>query len=233
MITYASGLKAVTIVWIANPFIEEHRAALDWLNAITDQRFNFFGLEVELWRIGDSQVAPKFNIAAKPNDWSRTVSEGVARVVHEGLTEARNSPTKGTKSARRQFPVARESREKTRTGDLNRGDTEPRRLLGSISSRWNSETNSYSSGEIRVELVMSSENAKSHFESLMADREAIESEIGYPLVWHNLDETKSTKVCVRQSANTRDPEGWKEQSAWLLAKLEDFKRVFGPRVKGL
>ncbi|HNQ15478.1 MAG TPA: hypothetical protein PKM58_07940, partial [Pyrinomonadaceae bacterium] len=49
LITYASGLKAVTIVWIANPFIEEHRAALDWLNAITDQRFNFFGLEVELW----------------------------------------------------------------------------------------------------------------------------------------------------------------------------------------
>ena len=68
-------------------------------------------------------------------------------------------------------------------------------MLGSICSRWNSETNSYSSGEIRVELVMSSENAKSHFESLMADREAIESEIGYPLVWHNLDDTN----CVRHA----------------------------------
>ncbi len=100
MITYASGLKAVTIVWIANPFTEEHRAALDWLNAITDQTFNFFGLEVELWRIGDSQVAPKFNIAAKPNDWSRAVSVGVARVVREGLTDARNSPTKDTKFSR-------------------------------------------------------------------------------------------------------------------------------------
>jgi hypothetical protein len=34
--------KAATIVWIANPFTEEHRAALDWLNEITDGRFNFF-----------------------------------------------------------------------------------------------------------------------------------------------------------------------------------------------
>ncbi len=72
-------------------------------------------------------------------------------------------------------------------------------VLCAISSRWNSETNSYSSGEIRVDLVMSSENAKSHFESLVADREAIEAELGYPLVWHNLDETKSTKVCVRHA----------------------------------
>ena len=62
LITYAAGLKTVTIVWIASPFTEEHRAALDWLNEITDNRFNFFGLEIELWRIGNSPVAPKFNM---------------------------------------------------------------------------------------------------------------------------------------------------------------------------
>jgi hypothetical protein len=44
LLTYAAGLQAVTIVWIAQYFTEEHRAALDWLNEITDERFNFFGL---------------------------------------------------------------------------------------------------------------------------------------------------------------------------------------------
>src|SRR5215207_4150622 len=73
LITYAAGLKAVTIVWVATPFTEEHRAALDWLNEITDERFNFFGLEIELWRIGDSLTAPKFNVVCKPNDWSRII----------------------------------------------------------------------------------------------------------------------------------------------------------------
>ena len=33
LLTYAAGLKAVTIVWLAKPpFRDEHRAALDWLN---------------------------------------------------------------------------------------------------------------------------------------------------------------------------------------------------------
>ena len=58
LLTYASGLQAVTIVWIAARFTEEHRATLDWLNKITDESFRFFGLEVELWRIGDSPDAP-------------------------------------------------------------------------------------------------------------------------------------------------------------------------------
>ena len=69
LLTYAAGLEAVTIVWIAERFTEEHRAALDWLNQITDERFTFFGLEIELWRIGDSPIAPKFNLISKPNNW--------------------------------------------------------------------------------------------------------------------------------------------------------------------
>jgi hypothetical protein len=31
LLTYAAGLEAVTIVWIASSFADEHRAALDWL----------------------------------------------------------------------------------------------------------------------------------------------------------------------------------------------------------
>lgn len=48
---------------------------MDWLNSITDDGFNFFGIEIELWKIGDSPIAPKFNIVSKPNDWSKTVKQ--------------------------------------------------------------------------------------------------------------------------------------------------------------
>src|SRR3954451_24400591 len=75
LLTYASGLDAVTIVWIAARFTDEHRAALDLLNRATTTGFNFFGLEVELWQIGSSPFAPKFNVVSQPNDWSRTVQE--------------------------------------------------------------------------------------------------------------------------------------------------------------
>ncbi|MDA3857468.1 MAG: DUF4268 domain-containing protein, partial [Roseovarius sp.] len=36
LMTYAAGLDAVTIVWIAARVADEHRAAMDWLNEITD-----------------------------------------------------------------------------------------------------------------------------------------------------------------------------------------------------
>ena len=73
LLTYAAGLEATRIIWVAKKFKEEHRAALDWLNQITDKKFQFFGLEVELWKIGNSPPAPKFNLVAKPNEWSKTV----------------------------------------------------------------------------------------------------------------------------------------------------------------
>src|SRR5688572_3350887 len=75
LLTYAAGLEAVTIVWISQRFTEEHRATLDWLNQITDERFNFFGVEVELFRIGTSPLAPNFKVVSKPNDWSKTVTD--------------------------------------------------------------------------------------------------------------------------------------------------------------
>ena len=73
VMTYASGLEAFTVVWIAERFTEEHRAALDWLNNITDEKIEFFGIEIELFKIGDSATAPSFNIISKPNSWSKSV----------------------------------------------------------------------------------------------------------------------------------------------------------------
>jgi hypothetical protein len=74
LLTYAAGLNTVTVVWIAERFTDEHRAALDWLNQKTPEDIAFFGLEVELWRIGNSQMAPKFNVVCKPNEWTRKIA---------------------------------------------------------------------------------------------------------------------------------------------------------------
>jgi hypothetical protein len=93
LLTYASGLQAVTIIWIAARFTEEHRATLDWLNKITDESFRFFGLEVELWRIGDSPAAPKFNIVSKPNDWSRSVAQAARAIDEAELSKTRHNAT--------------------------------------------------------------------------------------------------------------------------------------------
>jgi hypothetical protein len=86
-LTYTAGLNASVVIWVAKSFTEEHRAALDWLNDATDQRFHFFGVEVELWSIGGSLPAPRFNVVVKPNDWSRTVSRAARSVQSGEITE--------------------------------------------------------------------------------------------------------------------------------------------------
>ena len=87
LLTYAVGLHAVTIIWIAESFTEEHRAALDWLNEHTPESINFFGIQIELYKIGDSKVAPKFNIICKPNNWSRIVSEAARGIANEQVSD--------------------------------------------------------------------------------------------------------------------------------------------------
>lgn len=73
ILTYTGGLKASTMVWIAETIRPAHRAALDWLNASTVEGVNFFGIELEMLKIGDSVPAPRFNVVSKPNDWAKQV----------------------------------------------------------------------------------------------------------------------------------------------------------------
>jgi hypothetical protein len=51
-------LDPSTIVWIASDFRDEHRAALDWLNEVTDETTHFFGVVIKAIKIGNSLPAP-------------------------------------------------------------------------------------------------------------------------------------------------------------------------------
>ena len=236
LLTYASGLKAVTIVWIAARFTDEHRAALDWLNEITTGDFNFFGLEVELWRIGNSPVAPKFNIVCQPNDWSQSVAVGATRVEAGELTSAKQlqiefwtgfrefvldqttfiKPTKALPQAWMSISIGRSG-----FG------------LSGIASMWNSETESYDSHELRVELVMNDVNAKQYFAQLEAQRLDIEKETGSALHWAETPGKKQSKIYVRRDADLESRTEWRSYHEWLLKNLESFHRVFAKRIKNM
>lgn len=69
IITYTSGLDAKVIVWIVKETKEEHRAAIEWLNNNTINDINFFLIEIHAYKIGNSDLAPKFEVVEKPNDF--------------------------------------------------------------------------------------------------------------------------------------------------------------------
>ena len=77
IITYASGHDAKTIIWIVKEAREEHRQAIDWLNDHTDNEINIFLCRIELWKIGNSEIAPKFQIVSSPNNWTKTIKRSM------------------------------------------------------------------------------------------------------------------------------------------------------------
>ena len=71
LLTCAAGFDAGSVIWITSEFQDEHRQALDWLNQRTGEDTQFFGVAVELWRIGGSLPAPNFLLAALPDGWRK------------------------------------------------------------------------------------------------------------------------------------------------------------------
>ncbi|MFI6927260.1 hypothetical protein ACIBIZ_45520 [Nonomuraea spiralis] len=71
LLTYCAGTQAKVVIWIARTITAEHAAALEWLNANTVTGVGFFGVEVELLRIGDSVPAPNLKVIVRPNDWTK------------------------------------------------------------------------------------------------------------------------------------------------------------------
>jgi len=229
LLTYAAGLKAVTIVWVAAQFTEEHRATLDWLNTITDEGFQFFGLEVELWRIGDSPAAPKFNIISKPNDWTRSVSQAARRIESESLTETQAKQLgywtefavflKSEKSPirpQKPYPQHWMNFSVGRTGFL----------LGALLNK--------PECRIGVELYMSDEDAKAHFGLLSQQKQSIEEELGFPMVWMELPDRKASRLVYNlENADPLDQQRWPEYRQWMKTHLERLNTVFRPRVRSL
>ena len=233
LLTYAAGLNAVTIVWIAERFTEEHRAALDWLNERTDEKINLFGLEIELWRIGDSPIAPKFNIISQPNGWSKTVQQAAAASASGEISEH--------KQFQLSFWTAFKDYMETKSSFVRCQKPLPQHWtnhaigrsgvhLGSIVSTWNSETGTKGS-EIRVELYMDGPNAKPEFAALELQRESLERALGFPLTWHNPENKAMCRLFARKDADFLNENLWPEQFAWLKDRLEIMHRVFAPVVK--
>lgn len=71
IITYAAGKTATYVIWIVQTAREEHKAAISWLNNSTGEEIGFFLVEIQVWQVDDSHLAPAFYIAEAPNGWTK------------------------------------------------------------------------------------------------------------------------------------------------------------------
>ena len=225
MLTYAAGVKANTVIWVATQFVDQHRAAIDWLNTMTAEGLQFFGLEIELWRIGPSPLAPKLNVVARPNDWSRAVNEAkktegaltpqdTQRVrFWEGLRDLlieRKSPVKAQKPSHRRWAVF---------------------AIG-IQRAWLQATMGTNTKALTAECQMRRSLAKGLFDYLHGQKTVIEAEVGPGLIWENLPDRDLQRIYWRREGTDPTIEAqWAEQHLWISTRLEALHKALAPRVK--
>ena len=75
LLTYAGGTEPAVVIWLAQSFRDEHISALTWLNSSTNSAIGFFAVQVDVFRIGDSMLAPQFTVVVQPNEWQRTLRQ--------------------------------------------------------------------------------------------------------------------------------------------------------------
>ena len=224
LLTYAAGLKAVTLVWIAERFTEEHRAALDWINEITDEGFHFFGLEIELWKIGDSPLAPKFNVVVQPNEWARTVQKGTQ-------TAGGASPTGQMQLA---YWGAFGEFLSTKKAPFKPPKPYPSHWMGWGLGRGGIQLQAFVTSEkVSVGLDIYSKDHPTWFQKLYADKAGIEVALGFEMEWEEKLGNKFSSIRVREPMAMHDQSNWPNAHQWMLHKMKAVQTAFKARVKSL
>ena len=224
LLTYAAGLSAVTIVWIAQRFTDEHRAALDWLNEVTSEEIALFGLEVELWRIGDSVPAPKFNVVSRPNTFvKRQVAERSAASSNAGAfyTEYWTAFCDSLRAAGSRFGTRTSSGDNWIAWSAGRSGFGYCCLVSRPKKR------------VTARIFLPGSTAKDCYRQLLERRDDLDAALP-GLSWEPRPTNVESYISLYlDGADPNDRTDWPRQHDWLRARLDELDRVFGPVIRQL
>ena len=227
LLTYAAGLGgtgggARTIVWIAEKFTEPHRAAMDWLNQCTEPGVKFFGIELQLWRIGDSAFAPRFSLISRPNEFQKELTRQAA-----ALSE--------TEKTYVEFWTGFVAFCQTNT-TLVMGSALPVHYLATAIGRTGFGVNLTASKRnrcIECQLWMDGDSAKSAFHLLLEHRQEVLATLGQGVIFDEMPGKKSCVIYESKPWDISDKTRWDEYYSWLKERGEAYVAYFKPKVAQL
>jgi len=222
ILTYASGVGAAVLVWIAEEVREEHRQALEWINERTDEETSIFALELQVLQIEDSPPAFNLKPVVAPNKWqkaTRTASRGAVSSRGQAYLEYFDQ-------------LLHDLREKHRFTKAKVAF--PQNWYSFTSGiRGVSYGTSFAQGDrIRAEVYIDCQDRavnKQVFDTLYSQREELERRFGAPLSWERLDERRASRIAVyRPGSIEADASTLSDIRTWAIGQLIKFREVFGP-----
>ncbi len=217
IITYASGHDAEIVIWLVKNVRDEHKQAIDWLNEHTDEKLNFFAIKMELWQIGNSDFAPKFEVISKPNSWAKAIK-----------TSQRKGGYSDTQLMQLEFwnklkEYCKEKGSKLRFRkahpqhwlDLSYGSSESH-----IALTINSQTN-----QIGTEIYIP--DSKDLYYKFECNKDKIEKELDMKLEWMQLEGKKASRIKATKENFIITDYNRDYHLEWLMVTSEKFSKVFG------
>lgn len=213
LITYAAGKGAEVIVWVVKRARDEHRQAIEWLNQHTDGNIGFFLLEIELWQIGDSEKAPRFNIVEKPNDWSKTMKtiEGLSdtKLLKLDFWSGFNDVMSNNLDFTRHFRLRKAAPH--HWYDLRIGSSEYHIALTINTQKQN----------IGADLYI--DDNKELFEKFKKHQDEISRLLNSEVDWR--EARKACRIFISANINPQKRENWAKAYHWFLEKAIVYKEI--------
>lgn len=229
IMSYAAALDAYTVIWIASEFDEQYRAAIDWLNSISDENHNFFGIEIKLFQIGNSDYAPFFNVVVQPNGWSKSVKANAKS----------EQEVKGIQKEQLRYWQEFNTFLKERPSKFfNPQKGLPQHWMNIAMGRsgiyLSAQVNSQKNQIGVVMIIQNSLEDKSNYDALLQYQSQFNELCAEEHVeWRRMDDRKQSNICIFTNFDFTDQENRKGQFQWLKETIEKFERFFREKIKNL
>lgn len=226
IITYAAGIGAKTIVWVAKEITSEHKQALQWLNEVCNQEINFFGVEIKVFQIGNSEPAIKFDVTCSPNEWSKAVKARTQSATADSATKQLHLEFWTTL---KQYMIEQHT-------FLRLQIPRPQHWYDIAVGRSGFHSSlSVNTTEKRIgcEIYLGGPEAKRAFRLLEQQKVEVEKELASRLEWKYLEGRIASRIVQYEKGDTHNREDWSRLLAWCKERAEAFHKVFSRRIKEL
>lgn len=223
-ITYAAGVGAEVIVWIARSIRDEHRQAVEYLNLNSSDKINIFLVQLEAYKIGDSEPAPHFTVIESPNEWTKAV---------RSQNNSDNSFSDLKLKQQNFFEMVRDYGQEHSKRVSSWQKPSPRHWYsissGSSVAYFNILANSRESCiflEVYIDAGKGFEDENERiYNQIYQDREQIEAEIGQ-LIWDDNDEHRARLIKYQINKDPMNEQQAREALPLIIEKLDQFIEIF-------
>jgi hypothetical protein len=222
IITYFTNLEEQVkiIVWIAKEVRPEHENAINWLNKFTD--IKFYLVQVEAYRIGNSEHAPYFKIVCEPDENIKAIGTELKEFSEREKFNVRFWETmmESCKGRLDHFCNKKASKYHFFQGSSGKGGTT---FVFLATGKF-----------YGIELYIDCGDENKNYEFLMQlknEKVEIEKEFGHLLIWDEIEDKRACRIRYHIKETSILEVDLKRAQEEMITCMEKFEKVFRPRLK--